>query len=195
MRRLFPHIVVVAALAATVSACTVGPNYKRPPVDVPPEFKEMPAAGQPTGAWKPAEPRDAALGGRWWQAFNDPQLDALEQQVAVSNQTIAQAEARFRAARAAVAGSRAPLYPTVTAGASTTRSRPSQNRSLSRQGLAPITTTDYQLPIDATYEVGPATPRRARARALRRALLARPDVASAISKVGRVERFRLWDDE
>src|SRR5512142_2620136 len=86
-------------LALLSAACTVGPNYKRPPVTVPPAFKEAaPPAVTAAAAneLKPAQPRDAAARGRWWEVFGDTQLNGLEEQVAVSNQTIAQAEARFR---------------------------------------------------------------------------------------------------
>ncbi len=167
--RLFatPWFVVSAML---MTACTVGPNYKKPPATVPPDFKEMLAPGQQAGQWKPAEPRDAVLRGQWWEMFGDPQLNALEQQVTVSNQTLAQAAARFAAARAAVLGARSGLFPTVTAGAAVTESRVSSNRSVVSGGATaggtssgagtnqalPVGTgraTVYQLPIDATYEI------------------------------------------
>ena len=65
--------------------------------------------------WKLAEPRDDASRGKWWEIFEDPELNALEEQVDVSNQNIAQAEAQFRGARAAVRGARGPsFFPTVS---------------------------------------------------------------------------------
>ncbi|HVT61782.1 MAG TPA: TolC family protein, partial [Thermoanaerobaculia bacterium] len=132
-----------------VSACTVGPAYKKPAAPLSAAYKE--AAGT---AWKPAQPQDQAARGKWWELFADPQLNALEEQVAVGNQNIAQAEAQFRGARAAVLGARAPLFPTVTAGAAVTRSKISANRSLNStasQSRAP--TTDFQLPVDLSYEL------------------------------------------
>ncbi len=150
------RVPVALAGALVVSACTVGPDYKRPPVTVPPAFKEAVApqmTASAAGAMKPAEPQDAASRGQWWLIFHDPQLGGLEDQVAVSNQAIAQAEARFRSARAAVLGARANLYPTVTAGANVTRSTASSSRAIVRQTLPGITVTDYQLPVDATYEL------------------------------------------
>ena len=69
-----------------LSGCTVGPNYVRPAVETPAAYKE-------TG-WKPATPRDGTPRGKWWEVFNDPQLDALLSQVEINNQTVKAAEAR-----------------------------------------------------------------------------------------------------
>ena len=105
---------VVCAIAG-LAACSVGPNYVRPPVETPSAYKE--AQG-----WKQAEPRDEQSRGNWWEAFNDAQLDALVTQVAITNQTIKAAEARVREARALTQAARAAFFPIVTANASATRS-------------------------------------------------------------------------
>ncbi|HEX4496983.1 MAG TPA: efflux transporter outer membrane subunit [Thermoanaerobaculia bacterium] len=138
------------------AACTaVGPNYKKPSVETPGGFKEPPPDG-----WKRAQPSDAALRGKWWELYGDPALNVLEDQVSVSNQSLAQAEAQFRGARAAVALARAGLFPTVTAGANATRS----SSATSRTGTAISTPTGtvatgggaatvYQVPIDFTWEL------------------------------------------
>jgi NodT family efflux transporter outer membrane factor (OMF) lipoprotein len=89
----------------------VGPNYKRPAAPQTPAFKEAPPEG-----WKEAHPSDGALKGKWWELYNDPQLNALEEQVSISNQNVLVAEANFRAARYAIAIARAGLYPTVSVG-------------------------------------------------------------------------------
>src|ERR1700712_3435432 len=91
----------------TAAGAAVGPNYKRPSAETPGAFKEAPPEG-----WKRAQPSDAALRGKWWELFGDPALNALEEQVSVSNQNLAQAEAQFRGARAAVALARSGLFPT-----------------------------------------------------------------------------------
>ncbi|HXK08072.1 MAG TPA: efflux transporter outer membrane subunit [Vicinamibacteria bacterium] len=125
-----PRRALVACLALSSTACVLGPNYKRPAAPVPSAFKE--AAGEPApagGGWKTAEPADEADRGKWWKIFGDPGLDALEEQVAVSNQTIAQAEAQFRAARAGVRLARADLFPVADVGASGTRSSGVTNRA------------------------------------------------------------------
>src|SRR5712664_706917 len=76
-----------------LTGCTVGPNYKRPAAEVPPAYKEV-------GDWKPAQPSDEHLSGNWWEIFQDPQLNALELQVNVSNQNLKAAEAQYTQARA-----------------------------------------------------------------------------------------------
>jgi NodT family efflux transporter outer membrane factor (OMF) lipoprotein len=105
------------AVCATIVlfGCSVGPNYVRPPVETPSAYKE----GQ---GWKQAEPRDEQPRGNWWETFNDPQLNALVTQVAVTNQTIKAAEARVREAQALTQQARAAFFPIVTANASATRS-------------------------------------------------------------------------
>ncbi|HEY3814252.1 MAG TPA: efflux transporter outer membrane subunit [Caulobacteraceae bacterium] len=102
------HLVVpaLAVVAAALSACMVGPNYKQPTVETTPTFKEL-------QGWKSAAPSDALDRGDWWTLFNDPVLNGLEAKVAVSNQNLAAAEAAYRNAHAMVAENRAALFPTV----------------------------------------------------------------------------------
>jgi len=103
-----------------LTACTVGPNYIRPKTVVPPAYKE-------TEGWKLAQPKDHLIRGAWWEIFNDPELNSLEEQVNISNQNVAAAEAQFRQARALVQVARSSYFPVVTVGASSTRSRLSPN--------------------------------------------------------------------
>jgi len=128
-----------------LSGCTVGPKYRRPAAEVPPAYKEV-------GNWKPAQPNDQNLGGTWWTIFQDPQLDALELQVNVSNQNLKAAEAQFRQARANVRYNRADYYPTVTAGASATRTRVSSHRPPPSSIFDGITYNDFSLPFDFSYQ-------------------------------------------
>ncbi|HUH66158.1 MAG TPA: efflux transporter outer membrane subunit [Syntrophales bacterium] len=118
-----PRALSVAAVASMFflfSACAVGPDYVKPKIEAPPAYKE--AAG-----WKVAEPQETVVRGAWWKIFQDPQIDALEEQVTISNQNVAAAEAQFRQARAAVQAARAGYFPTVSVGAQATRSRGSEN--------------------------------------------------------------------
>ena len=72
-------------LALSTAACAVGPNYRRPSAPAPPLYKELSPAEAAAAAgkeWKPAEPRDETRKGKWWELFGDPQLNALEEQVA-----------------------------------------------------------------------------------------------------------------
>ena len=139
--RAFLVTIVVLQLAG----CTVGPKYHPPVFQAPPTYKEV-------GDWKPAEPNDQNLGGSWWTIFQDPQLDALEAQVNVSNQNLKAAEAQFRQARAALRYSRADYYPTVTAAPSATRERTSGRRPPPTSVFDGITYNDFVLPFSVAYQ-------------------------------------------
>jgi NodT family efflux transporter outer membrane factor (OMF) lipoprotein len=138
--------------------CKVGPNYKVPAAPITANFKEPPPSG-----WKEAEPQDTALRGNWWEVFGDARLTALVEQVSISNQNIAAAEANFRLARSTIRGARADLFPTVIVQASSTTIGVSRSSSSIRSGInvggTIVTsgnnggpTTFYQLPIDVSYE-------------------------------------------
>ena len=129
-----------------LTGCAVGPRYAKPSAPAPPAYKEVPPN------WKTAQPSDQAAKGKWWEVFQDAQLNALEDEINVSNQTLKAAQAQFEQARAAVRINRSAQFPYVTTGASATRNKLSKNRPNGR--FAPTTTyTDLQLPVDASYEV------------------------------------------
>jgi NodT family efflux transporter outer membrane factor (OMF) lipoprotein len=109
-----------AGMLVLITGCSVGPDYVRPPTAAPEAYKE-------NAGWKVAQPRDELPRGAWWEVYNDPQLNALVEQVDISNQNIAVAEANFRQALALIRVARAAYFPTVTGGASWTRFRNSQN--------------------------------------------------------------------
>src|SRR5271154_4440308 len=116
----------LAVTACLLGGCMVGPKYHTPSVETPAAYKELtPADFKNTDGWKVAQPEDDALRGKWWEIFNDPQLNALEEKVNVSNQNIAAAAASFFAARALVKEARSQLFPTVTTNPSVTVQRPS----------------------------------------------------------------------
>ena len=117
----------------------IGPKYQRPAAPAPPAFKEEPPAG-----WKEAQPNDGALRGKWWTVYNDPRLDALEDQVSISNQNVLIADAQFREAKAAIRIARAGLFPAVTTAPSATRSG---------SGAASGVGQFYTIPIDLTYQI------------------------------------------
>jgi len=93
--------------------CRVGPQYARPAAPLAPEFKEALLRTSNRMGGKVAQPSDAKLKGDWWTLFNDPQLNELETQIDPANQTLKEAEANFRAARAAVRFYRASMAPTI----------------------------------------------------------------------------------
>src|ERR1700692_3390131 len=113
-------ILTVAVLMLLSIGCMVGPNYKRPAAPAPAAFKEP----LPDG-WKEAQPSDGAIRGKWWEIYNDPNLNALEEQVNISNQNILSAEAQYRGARDAVRIARSGLFPTVGGSAGIVNSKTS----------------------------------------------------------------------
>ncbi len=142
-------IVSIFVAALMFGGCTVGPKYQRPTAQAPAAFKELtPADFSKTDGWKVAQPQDNVLHGNWWAIFNDPQLDALEQQVNISNQNIQSAMASYMAARALVKEARAQYYPTVSVGPAITGSREGAAASLA---TTPGTSLFYSLPFDATW--------------------------------------------
>ena len=153
-------VVALLAVATFLTSCTVGPKYARPAAAAPPAYKELtPENFKDTDGWRQAQPGDANLKGNWWEIFNDPQLNGLEEQVNVSNQNIAAAAANFLAARALLRQTRAQYYPTITANPSITNARPSSGQfggikagtSSASPSFALTSFTDYSLAFDASW--------------------------------------------
>jgi NodT family efflux transporter outer membrane factor (OMF) lipoprotein len=142
--RIRPFLPLAALLLA---GCAVGPRYEKPAVPASPvdAFKEA-------DGWKPAQPRDEALRGTWWELFGDAQLNALEARLTASNEDLKAADARFREARAMIGVSRAAQAPTISTAPAAAFVRNSANTSLSSATLNPPVTGVYSLPIDLSYE-------------------------------------------
>jgi NodT family efflux transporter outer membrane factor (OMF) lipoprotein len=136
------------ALAGTLllPGCTVGPKYQRPAAEVPPAYKEV-------GDWKPAQPNEQNLGGNWWEMFQDPQLNALELQVNVSNQNLKAAQAQYTQARALLRYYRADYFPSVTANPAANRIKTSSNRQPHSPTFNGITYNDFQIPFELSYQI------------------------------------------
>ena len=98
-----------------LSACAVGPDYQRPELTAPQQFKE--AQG-----WTQANPSDALARGAWWELYGDQQLNALVAQLNSNNQSVAQSEAQFRQAQALVRNARAAFLPSADLSVGKTRS-------------------------------------------------------------------------
>jgi len=143
-----PFLLALAMVSAAgwLTGCTVGPNYVKPTVEVPAAYKE-------NAGWQVAQPQDATLRGHWWEMFDDPQLNALEEQVEVSNQNVAVAEAQFRQARALVQQARAAYFPTVTIGASLNNSSQSASTRISNSSSGRTTPTLFAMAVDASWEI------------------------------------------
>jgi NodT family efflux transporter outer membrane factor (OMF) lipoprotein len=150
------------AVLALAAGCNFAPKYKVPPMATPPAYKE-------TKDWTNAEPADAVIKGKWWEMFNDAQLNALEDQVNVSNQNIVAALENFLAARAVAKQTYSQLFPTVSANPSVTRGKLSANsgggsvsgasvggtNAVGSVGAAPGVGnlySAYALPVDASWE-------------------------------------------
>ena len=160
------YVAIIATICAA-SACAVGPTYHRPAPVISDAFKEPPPDG-----WKTAQPNEGALRGKWWEIYNDPQLNQLEEQVAISNQNVIAALAQYRQARDQVRIARSGLFPTVSATpsiavtrASSTSSRSNVVATTSGSTSTGSTTTsgsvvsansgvivDYSLPVDVSYQ-------------------------------------------
>lgn len=128
--------------AALLSGCALGPDFRRPEVDTPAQFRA--AEG-----WTVVAPRDAAAVGNWWEIYRDPLLDGLVAQVAPANQGVAAAAARYREARALVGGSRAEALPTLDAGFATTRSRSAAGDSGTTAGVRNL----HRFSLSARWEI------------------------------------------
>ena len=113
-RRVLP--LVILATAPGCQYLSVGPVYHRPNLEVPESYQEA-------KDWKPAEPQDTKPRGNWWDLYDDPDLDALMRQVAVSNQNVRLAAARYDQAVALLGNARSGYFPTITADVSSTRSQ------------------------------------------------------------------------
>jgi NodT family efflux transporter outer membrane factor (OMF) lipoprotein len=137
MKKIF-GLKILLFILVMISACSVGPDYKRPDAPVPSSFKEL-------KGWREALPRDQEIRTKWWEAFNDSILNALEEQITVSNQSIALAESQYRQAQALVQLARANYFPTVNAGAAYTHSKPAGNTS--------GTVNQHQVSLNAAWEV------------------------------------------
>jgi len=146
------------AVLTLLGGCTVGPPYHRPAVQSPSAYKELTAAQfKDTDGWKVAVPQDTRIRDQWWELFDDPQLNALEEQVKSANQTVAGAYAAFMQARAIVKEAQAQYWPTLTVGASLTRSH--QPGTVSGTSIGGTTVTnagsstgnDFSLPFDASW--------------------------------------------
>jgi NodT family efflux transporter outer membrane factor (OMF) lipoprotein len=135
-------------LPLLLTACAVGPEYKKPQLDMPPGWKvEEP--------FRVGKPNDGAAKGPWWQRFGDPQLDALEAKALANSPNLTIAGARLTQARAVLAGASAGLYPQVGLAGRDARARISANRPLTNN-IAPNFSTsqnDFVLALTASYEV------------------------------------------
>lgn len=135
--RALRTLAAFAALLVVAGCKPVGPNYTPPAVTAPPAYKEIGAAAVSVpppspngGSWRPATPSDGMLRGKWWEIYNDPELNRLEELIATQNQNLRAATETYLAARDQVRVARADFYPTLSAGLGVQHAKVSANRPL-----------------------------------------------------------------
>jgi NodT family efflux transporter outer membrane factor (OMF) lipoprotein len=148
-------IVPVAALAfcGLLSGCLPGPKYQKPaaPVATAPAYKESPANFKDADGWKVAQPQEGMLRGKWWEIFQDPELNALEDQLEINNQNIKLSFENYMAARAVIRENKAQYWPTVNTGASFSRSKTSGNLVHSSNANTGAESSAWTLPLDVSW--------------------------------------------
>jgi NodT family efflux transporter outer membrane factor (OMF) lipoprotein len=147
---------LLPALLFAAGCKPVGPDYNRPAFNAPAAYKEtgassvVPPTAQPGVAWSSASPSDNMLRGKWWEIYQDPQLNQLEERIVVSNAQLRQATESYLAARDLVTSARADLYPTASSGISASRGRTSVNGPAFKPGAS--TSSDFLLNLQASWE-------------------------------------------
>lgn len=136
---------IATSAAALLAGCSQAPAYRPPAIPAPVAFKEA-------GPWVPAAPSAPVAGDHWWEAFGDPQLDALEAQLAAQNPTLAVAYARWHEARAAVGVAKSAAMPEIDASGQITANRQSDDRPL-RGANQPDDYGAHTLAGSASYEL------------------------------------------
>lgn len=114
-RTIIQCLLLTTTLVAGLTACSAGPDYVKPTVNIPVSFKYE-------AGWQTVSSQSWAAQGKWWQAFNDPKLNSLINQAMQANQTLAQSEARYRASQAQLRGARSEYFPQLNGSLSGTRS-------------------------------------------------------------------------
>ncbi len=140
-----------------IAGCAVGPNYHTPAAL--PQTNAIPAAYSEPGPtniaiWHPAQPSANVPRGKWWEIFNYPELNRLEDLAATNNQQVVSALAALDQSRALVKVARASFFPQVSANPQMSRQRLSDNQSPSASSNSRGLTYDlYSVPADATWEI------------------------------------------
>jgi NodT family efflux transporter outer membrane factor (OMF) lipoprotein len=146
MFRQRSNVVLAAAAASVLAACSLAPPYSPPKVEVPEAYKHE-------GIWETAHPADSLARGDWWTRFSDPTLNALESQVEPANPNLAAAVARYDQSRDFAAEARAGLFPQLSGFGTATVNQQSFQRPLRVNPNAFTYYSDVQAGGSASYEV------------------------------------------
>ncbi|MDP2245731.1 MAG: efflux transporter outer membrane subunit [Pseudomonas sp.] len=139
----------LVTLSLLLGGCAIGPDYQRPQLQTPAQFKQI-------EGWTQAKPGDVLERGSWWQLYGDSELNALVERLNVSNQNLAASEAQYRQARALVRGARAAFYPSVSSSAGASRGGQgagSQSASSSTNSNSSGVSSSYDLSLNAAWEL------------------------------------------
>ncbi len=139
------HLAAAAMVCGLLAGCTVGPNYKRPPAPAPEAYK-TPAP------WREAAPKDALPKGAWWGVFNDPELNAYEQQLLAANQSLLAAKDRLEEARSLARVTSAAFFPQASVDPNASRNRYSGHRPEVLTLGNPLTQSTYEVPFYLNWE-------------------------------------------
>lgn len=137
MNQMFNLKALTFVIASLLTGCTIGPDYQRPTSVQTVDFKQV-------EGWKIATPADITMLEKWWELYNDPQLNILQQRLLLANQNLVQYDARYRQAMALVKGARAAYFPTVNANVNATRAQ---------QGKGNSVINSYDLGPSASWEL------------------------------------------
>jgi NodT family efflux transporter outer membrane factor (OMF) lipoprotein len=153
MRNRFSLSAPTFGLLALVAGCHVGPVYHAPapPAVTAPNYKESTVNFQDADGWKVASPQDAMLRGKWWEVFNEPELNALEEQLNMGNQNIQVFYNNYMSARATIDEARAQYWPTITTSPSWNRARSSANQKVSAAAVTGTASTLWNLPVNVSW--------------------------------------------
>ncbi|WP_422909383.1 efflux transporter outer membrane subunit [Pseudomonas sp. MAC6] len=132
-------------LSLLLGGCAIGPDYQRPQLQTPAQFKQI-------EGWTQAQPGDALARCNWWQLYGDVELNALVDQLNVSNQNLAASEAQYRQARALVRGARAAFYPSLSSSAGVTRNSQGSGTTNTSSSTS-VVSKSYDLSLNATWEL------------------------------------------
>jgi outer membrane protein TolC len=149
--RLCAAAVSLAGLAI-LSGCVVGPKYHAasPPPPAP-AYKESPTQFKESEGWTVAQPADAKLRGKWWEIFNDPELNALEEELNINNQNIKESFENYMAARAIIREARSQYFPTLSAAPAISHARSSANLGSANGNTGNLQSSTFSLPLDASW--------------------------------------------
>src|SRR5579862_4202649 len=141
------------SLLAMIAGCRVGPHYQppAPPAITAPNYKESTVNFVNQPGWKVASPQAGMIRGKWWEIFNEPELNSLEEQLNVNNQNIKVSFENFMAARATIAEARSFYWPTVSAGFSWNQQHTSANQLVSSTATTGKTFGLWDLPVNVSW--------------------------------------------